>query len=117
VTVNVYNATNRTGLAAITASQLRSRGFKIGQITNDPLHEAITASAQVRGSASQLARLQFIGAQVGGTTQAFDHRTNETVDLVLGNGYRQLRSPAQVTVAINADAAMDAKAAVKPICR
>lgn len=116
VTVNVYNATDRTGLAAITANELRSRGFKIGKVSNDPVKETVTATALVRGSAAGLARLQVIEAQVHGSMQVFDHRTNTTVDLVLGNGYQRLNSSAQVDAALRAATAADAKAAAKPSC-
>ena len=36
ITVNVYNATTRTGLAKDTADELRKRGFKIGDVGNAP---------------------------------------------------------------------------------
>src|SRR5471030_2732890 len=32
VTINVYNATSRAGLAASTAKSLRTQGFKIGKV-------------------------------------------------------------------------------------
>lgn len=116
VTVNVYNATSRTGLAAITANELRSRGFRIGKVANDPVQETVTSSALVRGSAADLARLQFVEAQIGGSIQGFDHRTNATIDLVVGNRYHALSTPAQVAAAVRAATAADAKKAAKPAC-
>ena len=45
VTVNVYNATNRAGLAAATAKDVKARGFVVGQVTNDPSKKKIDAPA------------------------------------------------------------------------
>jgi len=36
ITVNVYNATPRSGLAKNTADELKKRGFKIGDVGNAP---------------------------------------------------------------------------------
>lgn len=117
VTVNVYNATDRTGLAAITAAELKSRGFKIGQIANDPVNETVTSPALVRGSPADLAVLQVVESEVKGSMQVFVHRGNATVDLVLGNGYQQLNTPAQVTAALRSAKAADAKKAAKLACQ
>ena len=48
VTVNVYNATDRTGLAAKTASDVRKRGFKVSAVSNDPLQRQVAIAAEVR---------------------------------------------------------------------
>src|SRR5581483_11288691 len=37
IKVNVYNSTDRHGLAAATAAQLKQRGFTVLKVTNDPL--------------------------------------------------------------------------------
>ena len=56
VTINVYNATNREGLAASVAKSLRGQGFKVHTIANDPLGKQIAGVGEVRhgqrGSAS-----------------------------------------------------------------
>ena len=41
-TVNVYNATQRRGLAAATATQVRKRGFLVSTVSNDPLQKTVT---------------------------------------------------------------------------
>jgi hypothetical protein len=108
VTVNVYNDTTRTGLAAITAADLRGRGFVIGKVSNDPVKETVSGTAMVRGAKSQLARMQLVGAEVNGTQEVFDTRTDTSVDLVLGNGYAALAPTAQAASVVAADVKADA---------
>ncbi|MFD0329774.1 LytR C-terminal domain-containing protein [Streptacidiphilus monticola] len=54
ITVNVYNATTRTGLAGNTANQLKARGFKIGKIGNAPatLDHKVTTTGEIIGGAA-----------------------------------------------------------------
>jgi hypothetical protein len=48
VTINVYNATDRQGLAATVAKSLRTQGFKVGKVANDPLSKSIGGVGEVR---------------------------------------------------------------------
>jgi LytR cell envelope-related transcriptional attenuator len=102
ITVNVYNSTNRKGLAAATAVQLKQRGFTIGQVTNDPLKAHLTQAAQVRGGTTGQADMRVVAAEVPGTQYQADTRTDRSVDLVLGTAFTALASPAQVTAALAA---------------
>ncbi|WP_067071724.1 LytR C-terminal domain-containing protein [Carbonactinospora thermoautotrophica] len=102
VTVNVYNATTRTGLARGIADQLRQRGFRIGMIDNDPLNATITGTAQVRGGTRGRDRMTLLAAFVDGATQHVDKRADETVDLVLGQRFTRLRTDQQVAAALAA---------------
>ncbi len=111
-TLNVYNSTNRRGLAANTANQLKGRGFVIGQVTNDPLKANLTVAAQVRGAKSHLVELRQVAAEVPGAQIHPDNRTDPSVDLVLGTGFSSLATSDQVDAALRAAAAMaDATAA------
>jgi hypothetical protein len=105
-TLNVYNSTNRRGLAASTANQLKARGFIIGQVTNDPLKASLTVSAQVRGAKSKMDELREIAAEVPGAQIQPDNRTDPSVDLVLGTGFANLASAEQADAALRAAAAM-----------
>lgn len=90
-TVNVYNATNRNGLAARTASELRSRGFRIGEVSNDPLDRTVAGPAEVRfgpAGASRATLLVPLGGK--GTTQLADKRKGAVVDLVIGAKFTAL---------------------------
>lgn len=105
VTLNVYNATDRDGLAQATAQELQARGFKIGQISEDPLQKVIPSSAELRYGPAEVGAAQLLRAYVPGATSAFDiNRTSgaqaNTIDLVLGNKYTQLNTPSQVKEAI-----------------
>jgi hypothetical protein len=104
-TLNVYNSTQRQGLAAHAAAQLKVRGFAIGQVTNDPLKANLTIAAQVRGAVSQTAELREVAAEVPGAQIKTDGRTDPSVDLVLGAGFTALASTQQVTTELQAAAA------------
>ena len=109
-TLNVYNSTQRHGLAANTAAQLKQRGFVIGQVTNDPLKANLTITAQVRGAKSQTAELREVAAEVPGAQIQPDGRADPSVDLVLGAGFTALASTQQVTTELQAAAAAAASA-------
>jgi hypothetical protein len=100
ITVNVYNSTNRHGLAAATAVLLKQRGFAIGKVTNDPLKANLAQAAQVRGGSSGTAEMRMVAAEVPGTEYQSDARADHTVDLVLGSAFTTLASPAQVSAAL-----------------
>ena len=109
-TLNVYNSTQRHGLAAHTAAELKQRGFDIGQVTNDPLKSNLSVTAQVRGGKSQAAEERQVAAEVPGAQIQTDSRTDPSVDLVLGAGFTSLASTQQVTNALQQAAAAEASA-------
>lgn len=97
ITVNVYNATNRTGLAAATANTLGERGFVLGTIANDPLRKTIPQSAEVRfGPAGEAASTVVLGT-VPGAVPVNDARADASLDLVLGEGFTELAPPQTAT--------------------
>jgi uncharacterized membrane protein (DUF485 family) len=92
VTINVYNATNRNGLAASVAKSLRRQGFKVQTIANDPLGKQIAGVGEVRhgqsgATGAKLAALSLLGAAV-----VLDNRPDDTVDIVLGDRFSALRN-------------------------
>ncbi len=91
VTVNVYNATARAGLAAEVAAQLEQRGFVLGKVANDPLKRKITGTAEVRFGKAGNKESLTIAHLVSGSKRKLDKRKSETVDLVLGNAYTELK--------------------------
>jgi hypothetical protein len=99
LTVNVYNATDRKGLARTVANDLKVRGVTLGQVTNDPLHKAVTAPAEVRYGAGGAARAAYLALWVPGAILVQDQRPDATLDLVLGTGYAALATPDQVAQA------------------
>ena len=99
VTVNVYNATERTGLAARTATDVRKRGFKVSTVSNDPLQKNVTVAAEVRYGASGTASSKLVLALVKGAKAVKDSRTDASVDLVLGTKFTALTAPPKATPA------------------
>lgn len=89
-TVNVLNATSKNGLAARTASELRRRGFQVGEVKNDQSGRKV-AAAEVRFGPSGKGHAALVVPLGGkGTKQVADKRKGTTVDLVLGNSFATL---------------------------
>ena len=99
VTINVYNATSRSGLAASVAQSLRTQGFKIGKVANDPLAKRIAGVGEVRHGQIGAAGATLAAMRLAGASVVPDERTDTTVDLVLGNTFTALHSPPEVVPA------------------
>ena len=97
VTINVYNATNRSGLAASVAKLLRTQGFKIADVANDPSDKRIDGVGEVRHGQSGAVAATLAAARLSGVKVVKDARTDSTVDLVLGDQFMALRAPPKVT--------------------
>jgi hypothetical protein len=95
VTLNVYNSTDRAGLAAKTAAQLRKRGFKVATVANDPLQRKVAGPAEVRYGASAGQDGKLVLALVKGAKAVRDARPDASVDLVLGEKFTALAAPAK----------------------
>ena len=106
VTLNVYNATERQGLAASVAKELRKRGFTVKSVANDPLDRKVGGVGEVRHGPRGGPAAAAVGTHVDAARMAPDGRSNGSVDLVLGAGYRRLRTPQA--------AAAEAEAASRP---
>jgi hypothetical protein len=98
VSVNVYNATSRKGLASDTAKDVAKRGFKVKSIANDPLKRRVKKAAEIRFGPSGAATAKLLAAHVPGAVLVEDKRKNDTVDLVLGDAWKNLGpAPAEPT--------------------
>jgi hypothetical protein len=98
VQLRVYNATAREGLAKTVAAQLVSRGYAIVDTDNDPLSgvRPVEGTAEVRyGPAGATAAAQ-VRRQVPGATLYRDAREGSIVDLVLGDRFHRLSTPAEL---------------------
>ncbi len=102
VTVNVYNATAKAGLAARTADELKKRGFVIGKVGNAPtaLDKKVPGTATVVGGPAALGAMTLLGAQIAGATNTPDARTDATVDFVIGDSYNALLDETQAAAAL-----------------
>ena len=97
VTVNVYNATDRRGLAARVAAELKRRGFRVAAVDNDPAKRTVTGAAEVRHGPTGADGARTVTAHVappGATTVVAvpDQRTDAAVDLVLGAAFTRLQA-------------------------
>jgi hypothetical protein len=101
VTVNVFNATGRMGLAAEVASELRARGFVVAAVSNDPLTRTVQGAAELRHSTPGDAAARTVAAQVQGAIVAPDQRSDASVDLVMGTAYLGMVTPEEALVRLN----------------
>ena len=97
VTLNVYNATDRAGLAAKTAAEIRKRGFRVATVTNDPLQRKVVVVAEVRFGPSGARASKLVLGLVKGSKAVKDSRTDSSVDLVLGEKYTKLAEAPKAT--------------------
>jgi hypothetical protein len=99
VTVNVYNATERNGLAAKTATEIRKRGYRVSTVSNDPLQRTVTIPAEVRYGTSGTASAKLVLTLVKGAKAVRDSRADASVDLVLGEKFTALTPAPKTTPA------------------
>jgi hypothetical protein len=90
VTINVYNATVRTGLAASVAGSLQRMGFKVATIDNDPLGKSIPGVGEIRHGPSGLEGAMLAAKRLPGANVVQDDRMDASVDIVLGRSYSSL---------------------------
>ena len=96
VTLNVYNASARTGLAASVARALEKKGFRVAAVDNDPLGKTILTVAEIRAGPSGVSAAALVSARLVGARVVQDDRPDASVDLVLGKRYRALSTPPKV---------------------
>jgi hypothetical protein len=88
ITVNVYNATSRPGLAGSVADLLGQRGFGIGETDNYSIK--LRGVGRIGFGAQGVAAAYTLWAHIPGAVLAYDARTDASVDLALGGEYAQL---------------------------
>ena len=101
VTVDVYNGSDREGLAGRVSSALQERGFRQGAIANSPsatkpntatILTTNQADPQVQLVARQFTKVDF---------RAPDFATSAAVTVVVGDGFEALKegAPSMITAA------------------
>ncbi|MFG2823156.1 LytR C-terminal domain-containing protein [Kitasatospora sp. NPDC048365] len=101
VTVNVYNATDKSGLAARTAEELKKRGFTVGKVGNAPTALGkVPGTIQVVSGPGGLGAATLLKSQAAGATATEDTRADATVDFVIGDTYAALLDPTQAAAAL-----------------
>lgn len=102
VTVNVYNATDTSGLASATATDLEKRGFVVGKVTNDPVGKPIPGVAQIRFGPKAAKQAELLLIYVPGAELVELDRSGRKVDLAMGDAYDGLAPEQQVNAALSA---------------
>ncbi|MHC5702691.1 MULTISPECIES: LytR C-terminal domain-containing protein [Streptomyces] len=95
ITVNVYNATPRSGLAKATADELQKRGFNIGKVGNaSPEYDKKVPGAGLLLGAPGAYEGPFsvLGTQLTGAQVKADARTSADVDLIIGTAFKALNT-------------------------
>ncbi|WP_307714647.1 LytR C-terminal domain-containing protein [Streptomyces sp. V4I23] len=111
VTVNVYNATPRSGLAKAAADELKKRGFTIGKVGNaTPEYDKKVPGTAVLlgGPTAHEGSFRVLGTQLVGTQLKTDTRETADIDLIIGTAYKALEPKK------NADTALAAMAEPAP---
>ncbi|MEV7522808.1 LytR C-terminal domain-containing protein [Streptomyces sp. NPDC091371] len=95
ITVNVYNATPRAGLAKAVGDELQKRGFVIGKVGNAPadFDKKVPGTGILLSSpATDKAVFAVLGTHLAGITQQTDARETQDVDLILGDAFKELNT-------------------------
>ena len=99
VTMNVYNSTDHTGLAASAASALQRQGFKIATIDNDPLGRSVLGVAEIRFGPSGVAGAHLAALRLPGARLVPDSRMDASVDVVVGKAFTGVKNPPKIAIA------------------
>ena len=104
ITVNVYNATPRSGLAKSTADELKKRGFRIGDVGNAPAQwdKKVKGTGVLLGPAASLdTSLPVLATQLTGAERRTEAtRKGATVDLIIGTAFKNLTAKAAADKAL-----------------
>jgi hypothetical protein len=96
IALNVYNTTFRTGLASVVAKGLKARGFKVKEVTNDPLKTLQMGTAVIRYGEEGDLVAKVVQQHLPEATLTKDTRAGKTVDVVIGNAFTGLVPEADV---------------------
>ncbi|WP_431992381.1 LytR C-terminal domain-containing protein [Streptomyces albogriseolus] len=120
ITVNVLNATTRSGLAQKTADELKKRGFRIGEVANAPatFDKKVKGAGVLLGPATALdTALPVLGTQLAGAERRTDPaRKGAELDLIIGDAFRGLTAKADADKALTALANPEPASAAKKNC-
>jgi LytR cell envelope-related transcriptional attenuator len=94
IQLNVYNASDQAGLAREIAQEFKQRKFKVDpdKATNDPLGKPVNGVAVLRYGPKMVGAAWVVRAYfLNDAALEFDaNRQDETVDVVLGPGFKKL---------------------------
>ncbi|QLQ40355.1 LytR C-terminal domain-containing protein [Micromonospora robiginosa] len=96
VKINVYNATDEAGRAGSVADDFRNRKFQVKKVGNEK--KAVDGVAVLRFGPKGVGSAHLLRAYfLNNAEQVFQaNRKDDTVDVVLGNGFQQLATTTEV---------------------
>ncbi|MFI9327825.1 LytR C-terminal domain-containing protein [Kitasatospora sp. NPDC052868] len=100
--LNVFNATTKAGLAGRTADEFTKRGFAVDKKGNAPaeLDKKVPGTAVVIAGPAGAGAATLISSQIAGATVTTDARTDNSVDVVVGDSYNALLDETQAAAAL-----------------
>jgi hypothetical protein len=104
VKINVYNATGQAGLASQVGENFANRDFEVLERGDDPLGSKVEGVAVLRYGPAAVGAAHVLKAYFLNLAEAqFDiERTDDAVDVVIGNRFRQLATETEVRQSIAA---------------
>jgi len=101
VTITVYNATNRTGLAKTTAKVLGTDGFKVAVFANDPSGLPVAGVAEIRFSADQKNSAALLSYYLPGAKMVpLDASSDSKLVVSLGANFKAVALPSAAHAAM-----------------
>ena len=87
-TLNVYNASGSKGAAGTAAEALRTHGFSMGVVGNDPYQHSEDGVGEVRfGPDGAALAKRYVATLVPGAKLVQDGRDGNSVDVVVGSSF------------------------------
>ncbi len=100
VVVNVYNSTNRGGLAGSVAQELSLRGFGINKVENDPLGVSLRGVGEIRYGANGEDNARLLQFFFPDAVLVEDDRGGPRVDIALGRGFEAIEEQGLVAASL-----------------
>lgn len=100
VVVNVFNSTNRGGLAGTTAQELSLRGFRINKVENDPLGVSLRGIGEIRYGPNGADNARLLEFFFPDAVLVEDDRSGPRVDISLGRGFEAVQEQGLVAAAL-----------------
>ncbi len=99
VTVRVYNGGDRVGLAGDVARSLKSKGFVVSRTTNT---EENIQKTVIVGAGAKNPEVLFVKTFFKDAVVRADKRTDNSVDILVGNKYAGLNKSAKTSYEVKA---------------
>ncbi|KQR08522.1 LytR C-terminal domain-containing protein [Cellulomonas sp. Leaf334] len=96
ISVKVFNATTRVGLAGVTSASLTERGFLV--VTTENAAVTYDGTARIIFGVAGVAQAYTLAAHIDGAVLVLDPRADATLDLALGAKFAELKAPDTVVL-------------------